>query len=205
MKLKWQARDRVRLLCSHPAWGPDTSQEIIHNWHWRSGKKTFIDKVKERQALFIKISYHSWVWEAAALTLSEHQQYVSLKEHLSLFWMRLVRVMPAAEQSSLMDQGLLVESVLMWENLWSASVPVYHADGGAIWKMESGIFSCVSSLQRPETFPSTLCKTLSFHLQTKKRDSMMWSERYVQVVILQAGVTNTVKVNIYTVTFDTVY
>lgn len=119
MKLKWQARNRVRLLCSHPAWGPDTSQEIIHNWHWRSGKKTFIDKVEERQALFIKISYHSWVWEAAALTLSAHQQYVSLREHLSLFWMRLVRVMPAAELRSLMDRGFWW-SLRLRERIWEA-------------------------------------------------------------------------------------
>lgn len=80
------------------------------------------------------------------------------------------------------------------ENLRSASAPVCHADGGAIWQMESDIFSSVSLLQRP--FPSTLCKTLRLNLQTKIIDSMMGTGCYVQVVMMQSGVTNTVKVEI---------
>lgn len=103
-------------------------------------------------------------------------------------------MMLAAELRSLTDRAFGGVCTYVRENLRSASAPVCHADGGAIWQMESDIFSSVSLLQRP--FPSTLCKTLRLNLQTKIIDSMMGTGCYVQVVMMQSGVTNIVKVEI---------
>lgn len=63
--------------------------------------------------------------------------YVSLSEHLSLFQMRLVGVVPAAKLRSLTDWGFYAVVLCSRAKRKSASVCVYHTDGDS---MADGIF-----------------------------------------------------------------